>query len=135
MRSLGYEIENRRDAKGRDCGFEIRGVSDELLTKYSQRSRQRDEAIERFAEKNGRPPTDNEVAVLVRESRADKLIEISTEEVRSRQRARLTNEEANTLAELREEGMCRQMHTGVRRALPAIRRGSRLRASLGRARP
>ena len=31
VRGLGYEIDNRRDAKGRDYGFEIRGVSDELL--------------------------------------------------------------------------------------------------------
>jgi conjugative relaxase-like TrwC/TraI family protein len=103
VRSLGYEIENRRDAKGRDGGFEIRGVSDELLTKYSQRSRQRDEAIKDFAAKNGRPPTDNEVAVLVRETRADKLIEISTDELHSRQRSRLTKKEANALAGLREQ--------------------------------
>src|SRR5215470_6200893 len=48
VRSLGYEIENRRDARGRDRGFEIRGVSEELLAKYSQRSRQRDAAIEEF---------------------------------------------------------------------------------------
>jgi hypothetical protein len=85
--SLGYEIENRRDAKGRNGGFEIRGMPDELLTTYSQRSRQRDEAIEKFTERNGRQPTDNEVAVLVRESRADKLIEISTDEVRAATRA------------------------------------------------
>ena len=26
VRALGYEIENQRDAKGRDAGFEIRGV-------------------------------------------------------------------------------------------------------------
>jgi conjugative relaxase-like TrwC/TraI family protein len=90
VRSLGYEIENRRDAKGRDGGFEIRGVSEELRGKYSQRSRQRDEAIEEFTEKNGRPPTDNEVAVLVRETRANKLIEISTDELHSWQRSRLT---------------------------------------------
>ena len=51
---LGYEIENRRDGKSRDCGFEIRGVPDEILKKYSQRSRQRDEAVSRFIEKRGR---------------------------------------------------------------------------------
>src|SRR5262249_32587256 len=73
VRSLGYEIEDHRDAKGRDNGFEIRGVSQELLTNYSQRSRQRDEAVEDFKETQGRSPTDNEVAVLVRESRPDKL--------------------------------------------------------------
>jgi conjugative relaxase-like TrwC/TraI family protein len=107
VRSLGYEIENRRDAKGRDGGFEIRGVSDELLTKYSQRSRQRDEAIEEFTGKNGRPPTDNEVAVLVRETRANKLIEISTDELRSSQRSRLTKKEARALADLRKEDPAR----------------------------
>ena len=100
--SLGYDLENRRDAKGRDAGFEIRGVSQELLARYSQRSRQRDEAIEEFTETKGRSPTDNEVAVLVRESRPDKLIEISSDEVRSRQRSRLRKEEADVLAELRE---------------------------------
>src|ERR1017187_10057209 len=78
VRSLGYHVENRREAKGRDCGFEIRGISGELLTKYSQRSQQRAQAVREFVERRGRPPTDNEVAVLVRESRADKLIEIST---------------------------------------------------------
>jgi len=104
VRSLGYDIEDRRDAKGRDAGFEIRGVSDELLARYSKRSRQRDKGIEEFTLKNGRPPTDNEVAVLVRESRADKLIEISTDEVRARQRARLTQEEADGLAELHHAG-------------------------------
>jgi conjugative relaxase-like TrwC/TraI family protein len=100
--SLGYDLENRRDARGRDAGFEIRGVSQELLARYSQRSRQRDEAVEEFTEKKGRSPTDNEIAVLVRESRPDKLIEISGEEVRSRQRSRLKKEEADILAELRE---------------------------------
>jgi conjugative relaxase-like TrwC/TraI family protein len=107
VRSLGYEIENRRDAKGRDGGFEIRGVSEELRGKYSQRSRQRDEAIEEFTEKNGRPPMDNEVAVLVRETRANKLIEISTDELHSRQRSRLTKKEANALDSLRDQNPAR----------------------------
>ena len=39
VRALGYEIESQRDAKGRDSGFEIRGVPKELLAKFSQRSR------------------------------------------------------------------------------------------------
>src|SRR5439155_24245539 len=84
VRRLGYEIENRRNAMGRDCGFEIRGISDELLAKYSRRSRQRDEAISAFVAKKGRHPTDNELAVLVRESRPDKLHDISTHEDRVR---------------------------------------------------
>jgi conjugative relaxase-like TrwC/TraI family protein len=67
VRRLGYEIEHRRDERGRDAGFEIRGVPSELLTRFSRRSQQRDEAIRAFVEKNGRQPTDTEVAVLVRE--------------------------------------------------------------------
>jgi len=103
VRKLGYEIEDRRDAKGRDCGFEISGVSDELLAKFSRRSQQRDAAICEFIAKNGRQPSDNEIAVLVRESRPDKLIAISTEELRSRQKQRLTLEEAHGLTSLRAE--------------------------------
>jgi conjugative relaxase-like TrwC/TraI family protein len=101
VRSLGYEIDNQRDARGRDTGFQIRGVPADLLEKFSQRSRQRDRAIEAFVEQHGRRPTDNEVAVLVRESRADKLTEISTRELREKQRARLTPYEAKMLAQTR----------------------------------
>ena len=101
VRSLGYEIESKRDSRGKDQGFEIRGIPDELLTKYSQRSRQRDHAIKKFVDKTGRQPTDNEIAVLVRDTRADKLIEISTEEVNRRQHSRLTREETQLLSSLR----------------------------------
>ena len=102
VRSLGYEIENQQDARGKDAGFEIRGVSASLLEKYSQRSRQRDEAIEAFTARNGRQPTDDEIAVLVRESRADKLLEISTAEVKQRQQARLSQVESQLIGHLLE---------------------------------
>jgi conjugative relaxase-like TrwC/TraI family protein len=102
VRSLGYEIEDRRSFKGKNLGFEIKGVSNELLEKYSQRSEQRDRAIAEFVESKGHQPSDNEIAVLVRESRADKLVEISTAEVHSRQKARLTPEESLTLEQIRE---------------------------------
>ncbi len=105
VRGLGYQIEDRRDRKGQDAGFEIRGVSQDLMAHYSQRSQQRDQAIDEFAEKHGRSPTDNEVAILVRESRADKLTEISTEEVKQHQKARLPAEEAQRLAALRENAL------------------------------
>jgi conjugative relaxase-like TrwC/TraI family protein len=102
VRSLGYEIDDRRSSKGKNLGFEIKGVSDELLEKYSQRSEQRDRAIAEFIESKGRQPSDNEIAVLVRESRADKLVEISTAEVHSRQTARLTPQESLALGQIRE---------------------------------
>lgn len=101
VRSLGYNIEQKRDSRGRDYGFEIRGISGNLLERYSQRSAQRDAAIVQFTRKNGRKPTDNEVAVIVRESRAEKLIEISTEQVRQKQLERLSPAEAHTLESLR----------------------------------
>lgn len=100
VRSLGYEIETRRGSRGKDQGFEIRGIPDDLLTKYSQRSRQRDQAIEQFVAKTGRQPTDNEIAILVRDTRADKLIEISTAEVHRTQHSRLTPEENRLLNRL-----------------------------------
>jgi len=105
VRSLGYQTEDRRDRQGQDAGFEIRGISAALLEMYSQRSRQRDAAIAQFTARNGRHPTDNEVAILVRESRADKLLEISTAEVKQRQQARLSPEEAQTLTQLRENAL------------------------------
>lgn len=95
--ALGYDIEHRRDGKGRDLGFEIRGLPAELLEKFSQRSAQRDRAIAAFVKERGRVPTDNEIAVLVRESRADKLAEISTDEVRRRQRDRLSAREMQAI--------------------------------------
>src|SRR6202167_1599050 len=97
VRVLGYEIENRHDVRGRDKGFEIAGFSHDLLDKYSQRSAQRDAAIQEFTRERGRVPTDNEVAVLVRETRADKLQEISTERVRNLQQERMTPDERQAL--------------------------------------
>ena len=105
VRALGYDIDDRHDARGRDLGFEIRGVSHDLLRTYSQRSQQRDQAIEAFTEQRGRRPTDNEVAILVRESRPDKLIAISAAEVKQRQRVRLTPEETQTLTALRQQAV------------------------------
>ena len=102
---LGYEIEPRRDSRGRDLGFEIRGVSNELLEKYSVRSAQRDAAVERFTSEHGRKPTNNEVAILVRESRASRLAKISTEMVREQQQARLVPNEGRLLKRLRTESL------------------------------
>jgi conjugative relaxase-like TrwC/TraI family protein len=118
VRNLGYEIEPRRDSRARDFGFEIRGVSSDLLERYSQRSAQRDAAIEEFKEQHGRKPTDNEVAVLIRESRADKLTEIATEQVRQQQQARLSPEESHTLDRLHGASL-EQSRSGSHELSPA----------------
>ena len=72
VRELGYETVDRFD-QGRERGFEITGIATETLEKFSQRSEQRDYAIGTFFLKKGRMPTNKEIAVLVRESRQDKL--------------------------------------------------------------
>jgi conjugative relaxase-like TrwC/TraI family protein len=105
VRALGYEVEDRRSPKGKDLGFEINGISQELLERYSQRSQQRDHAVTEFVQTKGRQPTDNEIAVLVRETRADKLVEIATAEVHLRQTTRLAPEEELAIQHLHETSM------------------------------
>jgi conjugative relaxase-like TrwC/TraI family protein len=104
VRALGYETVDRFD-QGRERGFEIAGVSSETLEKFSQRSGQRDLAIDAFVNEKGRQPTNKEIAVLVRESRQDKLLEISTAEVKERQWARFTPEERTRLEELHSQSV------------------------------
>ena len=120
VRALGYEVENRHDVRGRDKGFEIAGFSQDLLDKYSQRSAQRDAAIQEFTRERGRVPTDNEVAVLVRETRADKLQEISTERVRNLQQERITPDERQALRDGLNEAQTKshspQINRGVHEA-------------------
>src|ERR1051326_4874903 len=117
VRTLGYEIENRHDVRGRDKGFEIAGFSQDLLDKYSQRSAQRDAAIQEFTQSRGRAPTDNEVAVLVRETRADKLQEISTERVRNVQQERLSANERQTLREVLTEAQTKSHSPQINRGM------------------
>jgi conjugative relaxase-like TrwC/TraI family protein len=95
----GYCIRDRFE-HGQERGFEIDGITRDTLDKFSQRSAQRDQAIAAFIDTTGRLPTDNEVARLVRDTRPDKLIHISTPEVRARQWARMTPEESNAIRAL-----------------------------------
>jgi len=99
---LGYDTVDRRDSRGHDLGFELKGVGTEILERFSQRSAQRDQAIDDFVEERGRRPTENEIAVLVRASRADKLQEIEPEALRRQQAARLDDAEAHALEQLVE---------------------------------
>ncbi len=119
VRGLGYEIESQRNAKGVDNGFEIKGISRDVLERYSQRSDQRDESIRQFAAEHGRQPTDNEIAVLVRESRPDKLHEISSAEVHRLQLDRISPLEYRNLLDLREQSIGRSQ-TFVPEIAPAV---------------
>lgn len=102
VRKCGYEVENVFDRTGKSLGFEIVGIGKDVLEKFSQRSADRDRAISEFEREENRAPTKREIAVLVRESRPDKLQKISAEEVRAAQRARLTTEELRSLSRTKQ---------------------------------
>jgi conjugative relaxase-like TrwC/TraI family protein len=113
--SLGYQIEDRLE-HGKDNGFGIVGIKEATREKYSQRSAQRDAAIAEFLDKNGRSPSNNEIARLVRDSRPEKLTEITTAEVKAGQRARMSPEEAATAKERYETALERG---SIRETAPA----------------
>ena len=94
IQTIGYQT---RPAKH---GFEIEGVSDEVLKRFSKRSQQRDEAVRGMEQKLGRKLSNDEVAYAVHQSRAKKLKGISTAEVRDRQLAQLQPDELQMLRQL-----------------------------------
>ena len=92
--AIGYQI---RPAKH---GFEIEGVSDDVVQRFSKRSQQRDRAVQEMEEKLGRKLTNDEIAHAVHQSRAKKIKGISTAEVRERQMAQLQPDELQALQKL-----------------------------------
>jgi conjugative relaxase-like TrwC/TraI family protein len=94
MRSLGYEPYEMNSK-----GFSIRGV-EHLRERYSKRTRHVQQLAEAFAIEKGRKPSKREIEILVRGSREDKLTEVSTGEVRQRQRSELKPEESRALDDL-----------------------------------
>ncbi|HEX3857239.1 MAG TPA: MobF family relaxase [Verrucomicrobiae bacterium] len=78
-------------------GFEIEGMSHEVLRRFSKRSQQRDAVVHEMEQKLGRKLSNNEVAYAVHRSRAPKLKGISTAEVRERQLAQLSPEDLQSL--------------------------------------
>jgi conjugative relaxase-like TrwC/TraI family protein len=91
LRSLGYDPHEMTTK-----GFAVRGV-EHLRERYSKRARHVQALAEAFAAEKGRKPSKREIEVIVRESREDKLTEIATEAVRSRQRAEINPDEAKRL--------------------------------------
>jgi conjugative relaxase-like TrwC/TraI family protein len=81
--------------------FEIEGVSDELLKRFSKRAQQRDAVVKEMEEKLGRKLSNDEISHAVHQSRAKKLKGISTAKVRERQLAQLSAEECQSLQTLR----------------------------------
>jgi len=94
VQQLGYAIERR------EHGFELSGVSSNLLERFSKRAKERDTAIAVREAELGRELTHNEIALLVRENRAKKPYELSPEELHQRQLAQVSDIEARQLHEL-----------------------------------
>ena len=91
VQQIGYGIQPAKH------GFEIEGVSDEVLKRFSKRAQQRDQAVLEMEQKLGRKLSNDEISHVVHQSRAKKLKGISTAEVRERQLAQLQPDELQAL--------------------------------------
>ncbi len=108
-RRLGYEIEHIRNGKGTVEGYEIKGVSAEIRQRFSKRRAAVEAAIAEFVAQRGRQPTTAEITELTRLTRSFKLKEITTPEVRARQRAQLAPGELAALESMRQKAFSRQV--------------------------
>lgn len=96
----GYKIENTYDAKGNIKGFEIVGVPEKILTRYSKRRKEIDLEIENFKKDKGRAPTFAEIASIARLTRDRKMTEITKDEVIAYQKGQLSSDEKTMLENL-----------------------------------
>jgi ATP-dependent exoDNAse (exonuclease V) alpha subunit len=104
IQKLGYEIELKRTDRGIE-GFEIKGVDNELLERYSRRRAEIEEKIEKFKKETGREPTPAEIHIIAKETREAKLTEITTPEVLESQRQMLSNEELSHLRSIKYKAL------------------------------
>ncbi|MBI4622645.1 MAG: relaxase domain-containing protein [Verrucomicrobia bacterium] len=97
VQKLGYAIERR------EHGFELAGISSNLLERFSKRAAERDRAIAVREAELGRELSRDEIAVVVRANRAKKQNELTPDEVRQRQFAQVSTEELRHLHALRDK--------------------------------
>jgi conjugative relaxase-like TrwC/TraI family protein len=103
LQAIGYEME----------GIEIKGVSPELMKRFSKRSAERDAVIAQMEERLGRKLSNNEISLAVHKSRSEKVKGISTAEVRQMQLDQMTPEEIVSLRTIREQGIPRSVTESV----------------------
>lgn len=96
VQQIGYRIAPAKH------GFEIEGVGDTVLKRFSKRSQERDAVIKEMEARLGRKLSNNEISHAVHQSRARKIKGISTTEVRERQLVQLSADERQTLETLRD---------------------------------
>jgi conjugative relaxase-like TrwC/TraI family protein len=96
VQEIGYRIVPARH------GFEIEGVAEEVLKRFSKRAQQRDKAVKAMEERLGRKLSNNEISHAVHQSRAGKIKGVSTAEVREHQLSQLSADERHSLETLRD---------------------------------
>ncbi|MBL9217469.1 MAG: relaxase domain-containing protein [Opitutaceae bacterium] len=116
VQRLGYAIERR------EHGFELVGISSDLLERFSKRAQECDAAIKLREAELGRELTRDEIALLVRENRAAKQYELKPDQVRQRQLAQVNENELEQLQALK---------SGAQRSVPS--ENVSLNDALGRA--
>ncbi|MCI0747541.1 MAG: relaxase domain-containing protein [Verrucomicrobia subdivision 3 bacterium] len=94
VQRIGFQIRQAQH------GFEVEGVSEDVLKRFSKRSQETKKIGLEMEQKLGRKLSNNEVAYAVHRSRARKLKGISTAEVRERQQAQLSADELQSLRTL-----------------------------------
>jgi conjugative relaxase-like TrwC/TraI family protein len=95
VQQIGYRIQSAKH------GFEIEGISDEVLKRFSKRAQQRDAVVKQLEGKLGHKLSNDAVALAVHQSRAEKIRGLTTAEVRDKQIAQLSSEEHQSLQQLR----------------------------------
>jgi conjugative relaxase-like TrwC/TraI family protein len=95
VQQIGYRIVPAKH------GFEIEGISDAVLKRFSKRAQQRDAVVKELEQKLGRKLSNNAISLAVHQSRAEKIKGISTAEVRQRQLSQLSDDERQSLEILR----------------------------------
>ncbi len=95
VHSLGY-----RTAPARH-GFEIEGVSEAVLQRFSKRSAKRDVLKRELEGRLGRELSNNEISDVVHWNREKKIRDITAAEVRERHLAELSSEERTSLLAVR----------------------------------
>jgi conjugative relaxase-like TrwC/TraI family protein len=116
VQELGYDIELKRTNRGIE-GFEIQGVDNDLLERYSRRRAEIEEKIEEFKNETGREPSAAEIHIIAKETREAKLAEITTPEVLESQRKMLSEKELSDLrfikySALENERIIKQISSG-----------------------
>ena len=134
--AAGYHVESARNDRGVIEGFEIVGVTAKDRAVASKRRAQIEKEIAVFEKKHGRIPTTKEIHGITTRTRSSKLAEITTAEVRRRQRADFSPERVHALEALvtaaRHAGPASPAPAGERIALRQARDHLFERASVQR---